>query len=165
MQTIIVGKDRTAYGAARKDGKTYKEHALETLDLDDGRIHFTDLVSLKTLRSVFRVSSVHTYLTVPFVLSWSMIEALSTGVLLLGSDTAPVRELVADGENGLLTDFWDVEAMAAKMDDAIAKQQKYTPLRAAARRTALQRYSVRNLLPVHRQLMIDVASGLKSCRA
>ncbi len=164
VQTIIVGKDRAAYGAARKDGKTYKEHAFETLDLDESRIHFTGLVSLRDLRSIWRISSVHTYFTVPFVLSWSMIEAMSTGVLLLGSDTAPVREIITDGENGLLVDFWDTKAMATKMGEAIAKQQKFAGLRTKARQTVLERYSAKHLLPAHRQLMADVASGLKSCR-
>ncbi|HEV2602651.1 MAG TPA: glycosyltransferase [Microvirga sp.] len=164
LHTIIVGKDRVAYGDKRRDGKTYKEYALETLKLDLNRIHFTDLVSLQTLRSIFRVSSVHVYLTVPFVLSWSMIEAMSTGVLLLGSDTAPVREVVTDGFNGLLVDFFDPDKIASRIGEALDRQDKYAPLREAARRTVLERYDADNLLPCHRQLMMDVANGTKSCR-
>ncbi|MCT8268919.1 glycosyltransferase [Afifella sp. JA880] len=164
MQTIVVGRDRVAYGSKRSDGKTYKEHALETLDLDLSRIHFLDLVPLEKLRTVFRISSVHVYLTVPFVLSWSMIEAMSTGVLLLGSDTDPIREMIEDGKNGLLVDFFDSDKIAARMEEALAGQQKFVPLRAAARRTVLERYAMKHLLPCHRQLMVDVASGAKTCR-
>jgi glycosyltransferase involved in cell wall biosynthesis len=164
MHTIIVGQDRVAYGAKRTDGKTYKEHALETLDLDMSRVHFLGLVPLATLRTVFRISSVHVYLTVPFVLSWSMIEAMSTGVLLLGSDTAPIQEMVADGKNGLLVDLMDARQIADRIGEALNKQQQFAPLRKAARRTALERYSAKQLLPCHRQMIIDVASGVKTCR-
>ena len=164
LQAIIVGQDRVAYGAKRSDGKTYKEHALETLDLDLSRVHFMGLVPLQVLRSVFRVSSVHVYLTVPFVLSWSMIEAMSTGVLLLGSDTAPVREIVADGKNGLLADFFDARSIADRIAEALNRREALAPLRQAARRTALERYSARHLLPAQRQLILDVASGIKTCR-
>nr|WP_255617917.1 glycosyltransferase [Aurantimonas sp. VKM B-3413] len=164
LQAIIVGRDRVAYGSKRKDGKSYKEHAFETLDLDLSRVHFLDLVPLKTLRTVFRISSVHVYLTVPFVLSWSMMEALSTGVLLLGSDTDPIREMVTDGENGLLVDFFDTKRIAERIGEALDNREKYAPLREAARRTAIERYAAKHLLPCHRQLMIDVATGVKTCR-
>jgi glycosyltransferase involved in cell wall biosynthesis len=164
MQTIIVGQDRAAYGAPRSDGKTYKQHALETLDLDLSRIHFTGLVPFGTLRSVFRVSSAHVYLTVPFVLSWSMIEAMSTGVLLVGSDTPPLREMVTDGVNGLLVDFFDPKQIARRIEEALVNRKKYDPLRVAARQTAVDYYDARNLLPCHRQLMLDVAGGVKTCR-
>ncbi|MCW2308164.1 glycosyltransferase [Rhodobium gokarnense] len=159
LHTVIVGDDRVAYGTRRKDGKSYKEHALETLDLDTSRVHFLGLVPFATFRSVIQISSVHVYLTVPFVLSWSMLESMSCGALIVASDTPPVREVIADGLNGLLTDFFDTERLAARVEEAIENQVKLRPLRLAARQTALDRYAAKNLVPAHRQLMIDVATG------
>ncbi|MEM9232855.1 MAG: glycosyltransferase, partial [Pseudomonadota bacterium] len=112
LRTIIVGEDRAAYGKALDSGKTYKEDALDRLDLDLSRITFTGLLPRNQYRQVIQLSSVHVYFTVPFVLSWSMMEALSTGCLMLASDTAPVRELITDGENGYLTDYRNKEQLA-----------------------------------------------------
>jgi glycosyltransferase involved in cell wall biosynthesis len=89
-----------------------------------------------------QVSAVHTYLTYPFVLSWSLLEAMSIGCLVVGSDTAPVREVIEDGRNGLLTDFFDHEALAHKVADALARQDELMPLRAAARETVVRRYDL-----------------------
>ncbi len=159
VHALIVGQDRVAYGRKRADGKTYKEHALATLDLDLERTHFMGLVPFDTFRAVVQISSVHVYLTVPFVLSWSMIESMSCGALVLGSDTAPVREVIEDGKNGLLVDFFDTDAIAARINEALDKQKKMKPLRQAARQTVLERYAARNLVPAHRQLIVDVANG------
>jgi len=159
MQTIIVGNDRVAYGRKRTDGKSYKEHALESLDLDQSRIHFLGLVPFETFRTVVQISSAHVYLTVPFVLSWSMLESMACGALIVGSDTAPVREVIADGVNGLLTDFFDTDQTAARIAEALDNQPKMRELRQAARQTMLDRYAAKHLVPAHRQLMMDVATG------
>lgn len=159
MHTVVIGNDRVAYGRKRPDGKTYREHALETLDLDQSRLHFLGLVPFETFRTAIQVSSVHVYLTVPFVLSWSMIESMACGALIVGSDTPPVREIIEDGVNGLLTDFFDTDAIAARVIEALDGQSTFRETRRAARQTALDRYAARNLVPAHRQLLVDVASG------
>ena len=138
-QALIVGQDRVAYGRRRPDGKTFKEHALETLDLDLSRTHFMGLVPFETFRSIVQISTVHVYLTVPFVLSWSMIEAMACGALVLGSDTEPVREVIEEGRNGLLVDFFDVDAIAARINEALDKRAALRPLRLAARETGARR--------------------------
>ena len=160
MHTVIVGNDRVAYGRGRPDGKSYKEYALESLDLDQSRIHFLGLVPFDTFRAVVQISSVHVYLTVPFVLSWSMIESMACGALIVGSDTQPVREVIEDGVNGLLTDFFDVDKIASRVTEALDGQAKFRDIRRAARQTTLDRYAAKHLVPAHRQLMIDVASGV-----
>ena len=104
---VVVGEDRVAYGRKLPDGDTYKQKMLRELDLDPQRLHFTGVLPRDRYRDVLLASSVHVYLTVPFVLSWSLIEALAAGCAVVASDTAPVREVLRDGENGLLVDFFD----------------------------------------------------------
>jgi glycosyltransferase involved in cell wall biosynthesis len=156
---IVVGADRVAYGRKRTDGRTFKEAALAEQALDPDRVHFLGLVPFETLRQVFRVSAAHVYLTVPFVLSWSMLEAMATGCLIVGSDTQPVREVIADGRNGLLTDFFDADRLAARLADVLARPEAFTGIRANARATILGRYAAANLVPAQRQLVVDVATG------
>ncbi len=154
---VIVGDDRVAYGSKRKDGMTYKEYALKNFELDIERTHFTGLVSTNALRAIFRISSVHVYLTVPFVLSWSMIEAMSTGCVILGSDTPPVQEVISDGENGFLVDLFDSDRIAERILDIIQNNSTLADIRAKARETILQRYDAKNTLPCHRQMIVDLA--------
>lgn len=147
LRTIIVGEDRTAYGRKLASGKTYKEDALERLDLDMSRITFTGLLPRSEYRRVLRLSSLHIYFTVPFVLSWSMMEAMSTGCLILGGDTAPVQEVMRHGENGLLTNYRDPDRLAADLEHALATRHEYDALRVAARQTILDRYAAQDLYP------------------
>ena len=103
---------RTAWptGGGLPDGDTFRQKMLRELDFDRDRLHFTGRLPRSLYREVLLASSVHVYLTVPFVLSWSTIEAMSAGCLLVASNTDPVREVVRDGENGLLADFFDTGA-------------------------------------------------------
>lgn len=156
VRTIIVGNDRVAYGSKRSDGLSYKEHALKSYDLDTSRVHFTGLVSFEQLRAIFRISSVHVYLTVPFVLSWSMLEAMSTGCVILGSATPPVEEVIEDGKNGFLTDLFDTDLMAERIEDIVGKNDALSSIRQAARETVHLKYSAKNMLPCHRQLILDL---------
>ncbi|MEW9617706.1 glycosyltransferase [Shinella sp. S4-D37] len=158
-QVIIIGDDRVAYGAKRPDGKTYKEWALENLELDQSRIHFLGRQPLRTLRDVLRISAAHVYLTVPFVLSWSMMEAMSAGALIVGSDTEPVREIITDGENGLLVPFFEPEALAARLGDVLVDQERYAPLRARARSLMLERYDMKALTKQYFNLIERIAKG------
>ncbi|TAA51739.1 glycosyltransferase [Shinella sp. JR1-6] len=156
---VIIGEDRVAYGAKRPDGKTYKEWALENLSLDESRIHFLGRQPLRTLRDALRVSAAHVYLTVPFVLSWSMMEAMSAGALIVGSDTDPVREIVTDGENGLLVPFFEPEALAGRLADVLTDQAQYAPLRERARTLMLERYDMKDLTRKYFNLIERVAKG------
>ncbi|MBB4657822.1 glycosyltransferase [Parvularcula dongshanensis] len=147
LRAIVVGEDRVAYGRKHPSGKTYKEVALEELDLDPARICFTGLLGRRDYLRVLQVSGVHAYLTVPFVLSWSSMEAMSAGCLMLASDTAPVREVMRHGENAVLADHRDAEALADALEDTLARRDELAPLRAAARRTILESYAARDVYP------------------
>jgi glycosyltransferase involved in cell wall biosynthesis len=89
-----------------------------------------------------QISSAHVYLTYPFVLSWSVIEAMSVGCVVIGSDTAPVREVIEDNRNGLLVPFFDVAGLADRVIDVLAHRNRYQALPVAARQTALDRYDL-----------------------
>ena len=121
---------------------------------------FTGRLSRNLYREVLLASSVHVYLTIPFVLSWSMIEAMSAGCLLPASDTDPVREVVRDGENGLLVDFFDTGVLAERICATLDRSGDLAPLRDAARRTAVGRYSAAKLVPQRARLLEAVADGL-----
>ena len=146
---VIVGKNRVAYGKNLPDGKNYKDVMLEKFPLDLNRAHFTDLLPYDEYLQVLKASSVHLYLTRPFVLSWSMLEALSTGCLVVGSSTPPVKEVIEDGVNGLLVDFFTPKKIASKIIEALNNPDKMTKIRTRARETILEKYDLAKLLPEH----------------
>ncbi|MDJ0589788.1 MAG: glycosyltransferase family 4 protein [Pleurocapsa sp. MO_226.B13] len=148
---VIVGKNRVAYGKNLPDGKTYKEAMLEKFPLDLSRVHFTDLLPYSEYLQVLQASSVHIYLTRPFVLSWSMLEALSTGCSIVASDTAPVTEVIEDGVNGLLVDFFSPEQISDRVIEALDNPEKMAKIRTQARETILDSYDLAKLLPQHLQ--------------
>ena len=87
----------------------------------DNRVHFVGTLPHDVLTQLLQVSAVHVYLTYPFVLSWSMLEAMSMGALVVGSRTAPVQEVIDHGRNGLLTDFFDADALADTVAEALER--------------------------------------------
>jgi len=153
---VIVGADRVAYGKALPDGKTYKQLMLEKLDIDLMRVHFTGLLPYQQYRQVLQASSAHVYLTRPFVLSWSMLEAMSAGCLLVASDTAPVKEVITDGENGLLVDFFSPIQIAARIEEALTNPDRMAGIRQRARQTILDHYALNQLLPQQIALLQQV---------
>jgi glycosyltransferase involved in cell wall biosynthesis len=138
---VVVGEERVAYGAKLPEGDSWKKRMLAKLSFDESRLHFTGLIPRNQYLQLLQASSVHVYLTIPFVLSWSMMEAMSAGCLVVGSDTEPVRELIADGENGRLVDFYDVRRIADAIVEGLETPEKFKPMRAAARRSILARYA------------------------
>ena len=133
---VIVGGDGVSYGAAPRDARTWRERLLREVKLDPARTHFLGRVPYDAYVRVLQTSAVHVYLTYPFVLSWSMLEAMACGALVVGSDTAPVREVLRDGENGLLTPFFDVDAMARRVCGALEQPGRFAAMRSRARLTA-----------------------------
>lgn len=147
--TVVVGADRVAYGKKLPNGKTYKQYMLETLPLDMSRLHFTGRLPYNQYLQVLQASSVHVYLTRPFVLSWSMLESMSTGCLLVASDTAPVTEVIKDGQNGLLVDFFSPQQVCDRIQEALNHPDGMAELRANARQTIQKTYDLAKLLPQH----------------
>lgn len=149
MHVIISGKDRVCYGPPLPNGKTYKQKMLEELDLDLNRIHFTGLLPFDNFVDMLNISSAHVYLTYPFVCSWSLLNAMACETPIIASNTEPVLEFLENDKNALLCDFFDVEEQVAKIEYALDNRDKMEPLRKAARKTIVDNYALKDLLPQH----------------
>ena len=158
VHAVIVGDDRVAYGKKLEEGDSHLRRIISEIDLDCSRTHFTGFLSREQYTDVIRASSLHVYLTVPFVLSWSMMEAMSSGCLLVGSDTVAVRE-VANESNAIITDFHDPEAIAAAMDKGLSDPTRCEHLRKAARKTIVEKYSAIKILEEKRRIFTAVVNG------
>ena len=128
---------------------------LETFDYDLSRLHFTGLLPYAQYLQVIQASSVHVYLTRPFVLSWSMLEVMSTGGLVLGSKTPPVEEVIEDGVNGLLVDFFAIDRIVERIEEVLDNPDKMANLRVKARETIQETYDLSKLLPEHIQWILN----------
>jgi glycosyltransferase involved in cell wall biosynthesis len=103
-----------------------------------------------------QVSAVYTYLTYPFVLSWSLLEAMSAGCLIVASQTAPVEEVIEHNRNGLLTEFFDTEKLGHTIAYALEHRSSLAKLRNAARQSILDRYDLQSIcLPAQKQLILN----------
>ena len=158
---LIVGEDGASYSPALPEGQTYKAKFLEELRgrLDLSRVHFLGRIPYAALRNVFRVSAAHVYLTYPFVLSWSALEAMACGCLLVASRTEPVQEVITHGRNGLLVDFFESNALADTLDAALSRPRDFDGLRASARETIVSRYALDACLERQIALLHDLAAG------
>ncbi len=165
VQVVVVGADNPGYGKRPPEGTTYRELLLKEVTVDPDRIHFLGTLPYAGYLKVLQVSSVHVYLTVPFVLSWSMLEAMSAGCLLVASATPPVLETVEDGRNALLTDFFAPEAIAGRILEALDRQHALASLRQEARRTVLDRYALARCLPRQVALIETLAAGRRPVAA
>lgn len=146
-RVIIVGGDGVSYGSAPKGGTGWKELILsEVRDrIDLRRVHFMGKVPYPVFLNILKVSRAHAYLTYPFVLSWSMLEAMAAGCLVVGSKTAPVEEVLTHGKTGVLVDFFDVKGWQAALIDALANPEEYREIRRAARDFAIRNYDLRSV--------------------
>ena len=109
---------------------------------------------------MLQVSAVHFYLTYPFVLSWSCIEAMACGCAVLGSATPPVSEVLKDGVNGLFVDFFSAEDIADHVDEVLDHPNRMKKMREAARQTALTHFDFkRRQLPQWQQLLQSLMEG------
>ena len=158
--TLIVGGDGVSYGALPQGAKGWREVMMREMGdrLDMSRIVFLGRIPYDQFRTLLQVSRVHAYLTYPFVLSWSMLEAMSCGCLVIGSDTGPVRELIEDGKTGLIVDFFDVAAWAKRISDGLADPAQFAPLRRAARERVVKDYDLERVcLPQQLALIRSLA--------
>jgi glycosyltransferase involved in cell wall biosynthesis len=141
---LIVGGDDVSYGRPPEGGGTYRERYSKGwgTDVDQSRVHFLGKLAYVDYLRVLQVSSLHVYLTYPFVLSWSMLEAMSAGCLVLGSSTPPVMEVIEDGKNGFLTDFFDAPQLAKRVTKILSTRGDLNGIRHAARETIRAAYDL-----------------------
>jgi glycosyltransferase involved in cell wall biosynthesis len=153
---LIVGGDEVSYGARLPEGQTFRQRMLDELGsgLDLSRVHFLGKVPYSTFLKILQVSRVHVYLTYPFVLSWSMLEAMAAGCLVVASKTAPVQEVIRHGENGLLVDIFSPNQIAERVVEALEDARAHASLRENARRTIVNQYDLSTIcLPAHLRLL------------
>jgi len=147
-QIVIVGGDGVSYGAPPPPRSSFRDMMLQELGakLDLARVHFVGMLDYHAYVNLLQVSSVHVYLTYPFVLSWSLIEAMACGCLIVASDTPPVREVLQDGSNALTVDFFAYKRLAQRIEAALDRPEQMKALRKAARTTAVSEFDLKRLL-------------------
>lgn len=141
---VVVGGDGVHYGNDLRHirAKTFREHVIATERPDLERFRFLGHVPAADLADVLSLSDLHVYLTVPFVLSWSLLDALACECVVLASDTAPVREVVEHETNGLLAGFFDVDAFTAQALRVLRDPLAYRKLGLVGRHLIEERYSI-----------------------
>ncbi len=145
---VIAGEDKVFYGPTAPEG-TFKEYVLKKFDLDMNRVHFVGKLSYEEYLNLLQISSAHVYLTYPFVLSWSILEAMSCECCVIASNTQPVLEVIQDNQNGFLVDFFNIEQLTEKIEYAVINSDKMSEIRKNARKTILKNYDKNNLVHKH----------------
>ena len=155
-RVIIVGSDGVSYGRRPDQAANWREYMLNELDgrLDLRRIHFVGWLPYQQYLAVLQLSSVHIYLTYPFVLSWSLLEAMAAGCVVIGSRTPPVEEAINGIDNGYLIDFFDVEGLADRICSVLGNPAASAAMRAQARNHVVAQYDLKTVcLPSHLALI------------
>lgn len=160
-QIVLVGGDGLSYGMAPPTGTSWKSVFLKEVErrIDPRRVHFVGNLPYKDYLKVLQISSAHVYLTYPFVLSWSFLEAMSAGCVVIGSDTPPVREVLKDGENGLLVPFFDFDGIADRVVDALANPSGYLDLRSQARQTVAETFDMERVCLPKMMALLNASSA------
>ena len=159
---VIVGGDGVSYGSRLPEGQSYRKNLTEELgsSVDFSRVHFFGHLPYAKFLRLLQVSSAHVYLTYPFVLSWSMLEAMAAGCLVVGSSTPPVVEVLKDGKNGLLADFFSPAGIAKRIDEVLSHPDRMQAIREEARATILRDFDLKTVcLPKMLSVMGTLAGG------
>lgn len=141
VHALIVGGDEVSYGRKPADAACWRERMLREVSIDPERTHFLGKLAYADYLRVLQVSAAHVYLTYPFVLSWSMLEAMACGALVIGSDTPPVQEVLRHGDNGVLVPFFGLDDIASAALAAVEHPLDFARMRQQAR-ADVQRYGV-----------------------
>ena len=154
-QFVIAGGDEVSYSESI-EGLTYREKLLRETPLDPSRVHFVGRLMFDDYVKMLQVSSVHVYLTVPFALSWSMIEAMAAGCAIVGSDTQPVNEVIQHGRNGLLADFFSPALIAGWVDELLDNPSRRNELGLQARGDVMSKFTVTESIRNYRRLIASL---------
>lgn len=143
---FIVGNNGVSYGAAPPESN-WRDIFFEEVknEIDVSRVHFVGHLPHNLFLELLALSRLHIYLTYPFVLSWSLLEAMALGAPILGSATAPVREVIKDGYNGLLVDFFDGDGLVHHANRILDCGALRSSLGTGARKTAVDSYDLRSV--------------------
>lgn len=157
---VVVGTDRVHYGGDLKyiQEKSFRHHVMKEDNYDLTKFRFTGYVPQETLADILSLGDVHIYLTEPFIASWSMVDAMACGAVVLASDQTCVREYISPGQNGLLVDFFDDQALAKQAVEVLRDPPAYRHLAEAAMRTVTENYSLDVAMPRLKELYERVAS-------
>lgn len=155
VKVFIVGGEGVSYGATPQESSYRLRFLSEVADrLDPKRVFFMGKVPYHVFLRLMQITRCHVYLTYPFVLSWSMLEAMSSGALVVGSKTAPVADIIQHGDNGILVDFFDTEALAEQVCDVLSNPVHYEAMRIAGRQTIIDRFDLGSVcLPAYSRLL------------
>jgi glycosyltransferase involved in cell wall biosynthesis len=158
---VVVGSDRVCYGGDLKHvkAKTFREHVLSQDRYDLSRFIFTGQIPAPQLVEILSLSDLHIYLTVPFVLSWSLMDSLAVGCTVLASDTAPVREVIQHEQNGLLAGFYDIDQFVKQAMRVLGAPDQFRHLGQAGIQLVDEKYSLAKKLPEMLDLYQRTVSG------
>ena len=158
---VVVGGEETYYGWDKlQTGRpSFKRWVLERGDYDLSRFLFLGQVEPARLAEILRITDLHLYLTAPFVLSWSLLDAMASGAVVLASDVPPVLEVIEPGVNGLVEPLFDVDRLAGTAIKVLDDPAAFAPLARAARTTIEARYSVDVAIPALKDYFERVASA------
>lgn len=157
---VIGGQDAVCYGTKHPQG-TYKELMLKKLNLNMNKIHFVGKLPYDEYIKLLQVSSAHVYLTYPFILSWSILEAMACECCVVASDTKPVIEVVKDNHNGILTDFFDINKIVEKIEYALKNKEKAVEIGKNARKTILEKYELKDCLAEQMEYIQEIIRNKK----
>lgn len=141
---VVVGQDRVFYGSDDQytSGKSFRDWVLSQDSYDLARIWFVGTMPPAQLAMLWAISDLHIYLTEPFVVSWSLLNALACGVPVLASDTGPVKEIIQHGISGLLNPFFDVDGFVGQTLKVLENPHVYLPLGTRAIEIIENRYQM-----------------------
>ena len=158
---VVVGQTKGVSYGAECTGGEWKDRFMAEIEgeYDPSRVHFTGTLPYSQFVPLLQLSACHVYLTYPFVMSWSLLEAMACGCAVVGSDTAPVREVIRHGHNGLLVDFFSPGELAAAVAELLQDRDRAAVFGRAARRTVETTYDLAACVTRQLALMDLVASG------
>lgn len=161
VRVVIVGNNGVSYGNPPADGGTWREVMLRELDgkIDLSRVHFLGWLSHQKLISLFQRTNAHVYLTYPFVLSWSLREAIAVGCPLIVSDTAPLQEYLQNGETAHFVSFLNPRNIAEGILELLENTQYAGYLSYQARIFAEKNLAMNDYLYRYERLINDVIAG------